>query len=292
MPTLNSWWWHFLEKYVYAMPDPPPRKRTKSMEVICVGPPRSATESLQAALLKLGYDHTYHGWDIVHEYPNYSAKWVQLCRKKWFGPMDGNTTITKEDFDEVIGHSVAVTDAAASVFAAELIAAYPDAKVVLNTRKDLDAWHASAMKTLVGVNKSWAFYILSWLSKDCFWAWHSYERFLWPGLFRALDGNIVTGIGRNGKWVYKEHCNMIRGLVPKERLLEWSVEDGWEPLCKFLDKPVPDEPFPHANNQVAYREQEIKLQKRYMMGALPGLGILLTVGIATGAVAYQLMSRA
>ena len=36
-------------------------------------------------------------------------------------------------------------------------------------------------------------------------------------------------------------------MVPKERFLEWKVEEGWEPLCKFLDKDVPDEPFPHVN---------------------------------------------
>jgi hypothetical protein len=30
------------------------------MQVICVGLPRSGTESLQKALLTLGYDYTYH----------------------------------------------------------------------------------------------------------------------------------------------------------------------------------------------------------------------------------------
>lgn len=25
------------------------------------------------------------------------------------------------------------------------------------------------------------------------------------------------------------------------------MEDGWEPLCEFLGKEVPDEPFPHLN---------------------------------------------
>ena len=27
----------------------------------------------------------------------------------------------------------------------------------------------------------------------------------------------------------------------------YSVKDGWEPLCRFLDVPVPDEEFPHKN---------------------------------------------
>lgn len=56
--SLDSWWWHFLENYVYQIPKPPPRQRTKPMEVICVGLPRSGTESLQQALMLLGYDHT------------------------------------------------------------------------------------------------------------------------------------------------------------------------------------------------------------------------------------------
>ena len=31
----------------------------------------------------------------------------------------------------------------------------------------------------------------------------------------------------------------------------FSVEDGWEPLCRLLDKPIPDEPFPRANDAAA-----------------------------------------
>lgn len=40
-------------------------------------------------------------------------------------------------------------------------------------------------------------------SRECFWAWHSHVRLMYPGLFRALDGSILTGIARNGRWVYR-----------------------------------------------------------------------------------------
>ena len=30
-------------------------------------------------------------------------------------------------------------------------------------------------------------------------------------------------------------------------LLVWNIKDGWEPLCKFLGKPVPTEPMPREN---------------------------------------------
>ena len=31
--------------------------------------------------------------------------------------------------------------------------------------------------------------------------------------------------------------------------LSWEKGDGWEKLCDFLKKPVPDKPFPHANKR-------------------------------------------
>jgi hypothetical protein len=224
---MDTLWWWFLEHYVYKLPEPPARKRTRPMEVICVGLPRSATESLQQALLILGYDYTYHGWDIVFDQPTYSQGWVRLCRKKWFGDKDGEASITAEEFDEMLGHSVAVTDAAASVFAAEMIEAYPEAKVVLNVRRDLDAWHQSVVKTLVRVNENWGFYLSSIFDREAFWAWHVYERFLWPLVFRAPDGDMASAIRRNGKWVYR---GWSKAPVPLESLTSSSSKLGHERL--------------------------------------------------------------
>lgn len=127
---------------------------------------------------------------------------------RWFGPLDGNVEITAADFDALLGHCVAVTDAAGSVFAAELIAAYPNAKVILNYRKDLDAWHKSATNTLARANHHWLYFFMSCLCSEGFWAWHVYVRVMWPAVFRALDGNIETGAARNGKWVYRGRQNL------------------------------------------------------------------------------------
>lgn len=59
---------------------------------------------------------------------------------------------------------------------------------------------------------------------------------------------------------------MIRGLVPKERLLEWYIDDGWEPLCKFLGKPIPSGvPFPHANAvNGGWKAREEQCNKRWV----------------------------
>lgn len=291
LTSINSPLWLFLENYVYKVPSPPPRKRTKPMEVICVGLPRSATESLQHALLTLGYDYTYHGWDIVFEEPSYAQEWSKLARRK-FCPMDnidGDCEITAEDFDKVLGHSVAVTDAAGSVFASEMIKAYPNAKVVLNVRRDLDKWHQSAVKNLGGVNNSWIFYWMSFFGKDAFWAWHVYERLLWAGMFRCIDSTLDVGIKKQGKWIYREHSSMIRGLVPKDNLLEWSVEDGWEPLCKFLGKKVSDVEFPRTNDAAGFKGREAQAMALWFKTALKNTSIFLAVIVLIVAVLWKLI---
>ena len=50
---------------------------------------------------------------------------------------------------------------------------------------------------------------------------------------------------------YNDWVEDVKKTVPKERLLIFSVKEGWEPLCKFLDVPVPEEPFPRTNDSKA-----------------------------------------
>lgn len=202
---INSWWWHFFENYLYNIPEPPPRKRTKPLEVICVGPPRSATESLQAALLKLGYDHTHHGWDVIFEKPNRARGWARLARRKWLGAAPG-LPITAEDFDELLGNSVAVTDAAGSCFAGELVRAYPKAKVIINRRRDLDAWLVSMDESMLAAARKPFLMIITWFDPTFWWVTHAYGRLLWPGLFNCLGlppSGFVDAVLNRGKLVYE-----------------------------------------------------------------------------------------
>ena len=45
------------------------------------------------------------------------------------------------------------------------------------------------------------------------------------------------------KWVEE-----VKAHVPPERLLIFEAKDGWAPLCKFLNVPEPDEPYPRTND--------------------------------------------
>lgn len=71
-------------------------------------------------------------------------------------------------------------------------------------------------------------------------------------------------------------------MVPPERLLEYRVQDGWEPLCKFLDVPVPrDMPFPNVNDNSDFitRSRRRNRAQMYNVAAevLEVLGLVLVL---------------
>ena len=49
--------------------------------------------------------------------------------------------------------------------------------------------------------------------------------------------------------LYESHFKRIRELVPRERLLEYEVKQGWPPLCNFLGVEEPMHEFPWANDK-------------------------------------------
>ena len=46
---------------------------------------------------------------------------------------------------------------------------------------------------------------------------------------------------------YEDHNEIVKNTIPKENLLVWNLKDGWEPLCTFLNVPIPDVPIPKEN---------------------------------------------
>jgi len=64
-------------------------------------------------------------------------------------------------------------------------------------------------------------------------------------------------------------------MVPKEKLLVMNLSQGWEPLCKFLGKPIPDVPFPRANDADEADRTAKKVVRKLM---LAWLGLFTVVG--------------
>lgn len=63
------------------------------------------------------------------------------------------------------------------------------------------------------------------------------------------------------------------------------MEDGWEPLCRFLGKEVPDEPFPHANATGSpYKGREDAVMKQWLRRAVRNMVLVAGgVGVAVAA---------
>jgi hypothetical protein len=63
----------------------------------------------------------------------------------------------------------------------------------------------------------------------------------------------TVGFRRLPEFLYKkkfrEWNDRIRMTIPQDRLLVIDIcaREGWETLCPFVGKPIPDAPFPHVN---------------------------------------------
>ena len=71
-------------------------------------------------------------------------------------------------------------------------------------------------------------------------------------VFAASSSSSSSSLEGRHKVRFRKHYDEIRKLVPNEKLLEYHPSEGWEPLCKFLCKEVPDKTFPRVNESGAF----------------------------------------
>ena len=48
---------------------------------------------------------------------------------------------------------------------------------------------------------------------------------------------------------------MVERVTQFNKILKFKLEDGWETLCNFLERPIPDIDFPQVNEATALREK-------------------------------------
>jgi hypothetical protein len=138
-----------------------------------------------------------------------------------------------------------------SFFAMQLIDNYPEAKVIL-VERDIDEWYASMEDAIFST--TWglrANLIINVLGPLYGLNGGKTIRKIMLGFYGVKNVDEMRRVARER---YRKHYADIRGAVDGERLLEFRLEDGWGPLCKFLGKEVPNEPFPVKNK----REEHVK----------------------------------
>lgn len=70
-----------------------------------------------------------------------------------------------------------------------------------------------------------------------------------------MKAHCLQDMQRKARSKYREHYVLVKRIAPPERYLEFKFEDGWKPLCDFLQKPIPDVPLPHVNEAAALKEK-------------------------------------
>jgi hypothetical protein len=232
---------------------------------------------MQSALQTLGYVHTYHGLDNIQVGHTDWATWERAADATFFnkGPR-----LTREEWDELLGHCMATTDIP-SLFAEELISVYPESKVVL-VERNVDTWYKSFDDAVIG----------SLFGRSADFTTNVLEPLLGSRagvtnrkmVFGFFDANDVDGVKRNLKRKYTEHYDRIRRIVPKERLLEFKLADGWAPLCTFFGKDVPVGEFPRVNETEALKKKVDGVKKEMLRLTVRKYGpAFVAVGVAVGA---------
>lgn len=212
-----------------------------SIKVIGAGLGRTGTTSLKVALEKLGFGPCYHMFEVIHN-PEDAAFWQRALERK----LAGEPT----DWGAVFGNYQATLDWPGCTFYRELMEAYPDAKVLLTTR-DPESWYASAHATIYQSN-------------------HMEEETLPPPMrpFIRMVKALLWDYSLEGDFedkaraieIFNAHNEEVKRTVPAEKLLVYSVKEGWEPLGEFLGVSVPkDEPFPHLNDRQSFKERVITM---------------------------------
>ena len=93
-------------------------------------------------------------------------------------------------------------------------------------------------------------------------------------MFDAIACGKTDSIIFYNNWVMH-----VKKTVPANRLLVFEPKEGWDPLCKFLNLPIPEEQFPHANDATTI-SWNIKKLKLVAYTTLYGVPILLGTAIA------------
>ena len=216
-----------------------PLRRTKPMRVLCLGQSRTGTMATITALTKLGYSPFHMAVALGSPKTNLSL-WSEALNAKFKGQ---GKKWGREEFDKLLGPFDALADVPAICFVEELVEAYPEAKVIL-TNRDVDSW-LNSMDQTGGHILRWNWETISkWDHALCGPFWR-FAQVVMPANFRTMHDFSSTSPARQA---FYDHYELVRRIVPKERLLEYRVQEHWEPLCEFLGEPVPDEQFPRLND--------------------------------------------
>ena len=216
-----------------------------ALKVIGAGFGRTGTKSLQVALKILSFGPCYHMETLIRN-PSDVVYW-RAAKKDNAKQQDAQHP---NYWDTLFADYQSVVDFPACLFAEQLYRHFSGSKVILTVR-DPELWYESALTTIYQSNPSWRlklkFFLMMPFSKT---VRHMIQlnafvrKLIWQGYFSGRFEDKAFAID-----VYCQHIEKIKAAIPEGDLLVFDLNDGWQPLCNFLQVPVPEQEFPQLNRR-------------------------------------------
>jgi hypothetical protein len=181
----------------------------------------------------------------------------------------------QHDWDQVFAEYTATVDNPGCCVWRELLVAYPDAKVLLTLHpRGPEAWYDSTIDTIYFTENMWQFKLLELFTPFARKMGDMSRKLVWGRTLKGVMGDKARAVAR-----YNSYIDEVTAAVPADRLLVFKVDDGWGPLCNFLDVEKPESEFPNLNDRASIKKIIADITK----GAY-----FIVAGIAAAAVAIVL----
>ncbi|KAJ7938471.1 hypothetical protein B0H13DRAFT_2572675 [Mycena leptocephala] len=228
------------------------------MKVLSLGLSHTVTGSMRAAIKILGRNENCCQ---MQENPPDLDMWIDALNSRFFGK---GPKLAGQEWEQLLGHCEVPAEPATSL-AQELVAVtnrYSPARY--------GKLHSDQCVAKLGRNKP--FVVASCLDPRFLGRLRPFFRLVWMTFFGDFPSEEIA------KKHFAEHCEELGETVPKERLLEYKVGEGWERVCILLESEVQEESeYPTTISDTrAFGEKMHKLT----YGVFQGLGGTVVMQIA------------
>jgi hypothetical protein len=214
-----------------------------SLQVIGTGQARTGTTSLKIALEHLGFGKCYHMFELMN-HPDHLIYFEKAERGE------------QVNWDELLKGYHSACDMPIIGYYKQVIEKYNNASVI-HTSRDAESWYKSMTDTIFWAIKPSPRRVLSMMIRLPFSSTLRKRLRILKFNGRMVEKFFGKDLKNKTKVIgnFNDYNQQVYKTVPKERLLVYDVKSGWEPLCKFLNVPVPLIPFPNSNTKDEFVHQ-------------------------------------
>ena len=163
--------------------------------------------------------------------------------------IDFETFFSKKNF-------TAIVDEPGNRFYQEMMAFYPNAKIIL-THRDFDSWHDSVMNTIYHTT----YLTKHWLVKNIVAPYS--DQVLHTMVFGTFgEADKFRDDKQHAREVYQHWQNDVLATVDQKRLLIFDVKKhGWKELCEFLN--IDGKQIPEVSNSTSNSLPRVSSTKNF-----------------------------